>query len=171
MPSEFIFTTSGLRYTLSSCTVRSTTCATTYHIARNPRVQAKLQAELDTALASVDSIVAPYEAVKDLPYLEAVINEGQRLHSTIGAGLPRVVPPGGADILGRHFNEGTVVSVPSHHIHRDEAIWGPDAAVFRPERWIEATGERKKQMLEAFIPFSVGPRYVARFQFALFRPH
>lgn len=138
----------------------STTCATTYYLARNPHLQAKLQAELDMALASVDSDVAPYEAVKDLPYLDAVINEGYRLYSTVGAGLPRVVGAGGVDILGHHFEEGTVVSVPSYHVHRDEAIWGPDAATFRPERWIEATGERKKQMMEAFIPFSVGPRYV-----------
>lgn len=113
------------------------------------------------ALASVDSDVAPYESVKDLPYLDAVINEGNRLHSTVGAGLPRVVGAGGADILGRHFEEGTVVSVPGYHVHRDEAIWGPDAATFRPERWIEATGERKKRMMEAFVPFSVGPRYAA----------
>lgn len=87
-----------------------------------------------------------------------MINEGQRLHSTVGAGLPRVVPAGGADILGHHFDEGTVVSVPSYHIHRNEAIWGPDAATFRPERWIEASGEKRKEMMDAFLPFSVGPR-------------
>ena len=113
---------------------------------------------MDTALASVDSNVAPYEAVKDLPYLEAVINEGQRMHSTIGAGLPREVPAGGATILGHHFKEGTTLSVPIYRLHRDESIWGPDAAEFRPERWLEASPERKKMMMDAFAPFSIGPR-------------
>lgn len=140
--------------------VTSTTCAVSFYLAHNPDIQAKLQAELDVALASVDTDVVPYELVKNLPYLEAVIHEGQRLYSTIGAGLPRAVPAGGADICGHHFKEGTVVSVPGYHIHRDEAAWGPDAALFRPERWIEATAERKKEMMDVFIPFSVGPRYV-----------
>jgi len=141
-----------------SDTIANTTCGTTYYLARDRRVQAKLQAELDAALASVDSEVAPYDAVKDLPYLDAVIFEGQRLHATVGAGLPREVPAGGATILGHHFKEGTWVSVPVYHLHRDEAIWGPDASEFRPERWTEASPEQRKQMMDAFAPFSVGPR-------------
>ncbi|KZT65615.1 cytochrome P450 [Daedalea quercina L-15889] len=141
-----------------SDTIANTTGGTMYYLSRDPRVQAKLQMELDAALASVDSEVAPYEVVKDLSYLDAVINEGQRLHSTVGAGLPREVPAGGATILGHHFKEGTWVSVPLYHLHRDESIWGSDAAEFRPERWTEASPERKKQMMDAFAPFSVGPR-------------
>ena len=121
-------------------------------------MQAKLQAELDTALASVDSEVAPYDVVKDLPYLDAVIHEGQRLYSTVGAGLPREVPPGGATILGHYFKEGTTVSVPLYTLHRDESVWGPDAAEYRPERWLEASPERKKLMMDSFAPFSIGPR-------------
>ena len=137
----------------------STTCGTTYYVARDPRIQDKLQAELDAALAGMDSPVAPFEIVKDLPYLDAVINEGLRLHSTIGAGLPREVPAGGANILGHHLKAGTIVSVPLYHLHRNESFWGPDAAEFRPERWIEASPERKKEMLDYFAPFSIGPRY------------
>lgn len=87
-----------------------------------------------------------------------MIHEAQRVHSTIGAGLPREVPAGGATILGHHFKEGTTVSVPLYRLHRDESTWGPDAVEFRPERWIEASPERKKTMMEAFAPFSVGPR-------------
>ncbi|TFY63011.1 hypothetical protein EVJ58_g3490 [Rhodofomes roseus] len=141
-----------------SDTIANTTCGTIYYLAREKRVQARLQEELDAALADVDSDVVPYDVVKDLPYLEAVILEGQRLHSTVGAGLPRVVPAGGATVLGHHFKEGTCLSVPLYHLHRDESIWGPDAPEFRPERWIEASQERKKEMTAAFAPFSVGPR-------------
>ena len=138
--------------------IPSTTCATIYYLARDRRLQAKLQAELDEALACVDSDIAPYDAVKDLPFLDAVIHETQRLYSTVGAGLPREVPVGGATVLGHHFKAGTTLSVPLYRLHRDEAIWGPDATVYRPERWIEASAERKKVMMEAFAPFSIGPR-------------
>ncbi|PCH44238.1 cytochrome P450 [Wolfiporia cocos MD-104 SS10] len=139
-------------------TVANTSCATTYYIARDPRIQAKLQAELDEALNAINSDVAPYDAVKHLPYLDAVINEGLRVFSTVGAGPPRVVPEGGMTVLGHHFKEGTCVSVPVYHLHHDERIWGDNADEFYPERWIEATGERKKAMLDAFAPFSLGPR-------------
>ncbi|PCH44288.1 cytochrome P450 monooxygenase pc-bph [Wolfiporia cocos MD-104 SS10] len=152
-------------------TVANTSCATTYYLARDQRVQAKLQAELDEALKSVDSVAAPYDAIKHLPYLDAVVNEGLRLHATIGAGLPRVVPEGGLTMLGHTFKEGTWVSVPVYHLHRDESIWGENASEFYPERWIEASGERKKAMLDAFAPFSVGPRACIGRNLALMQLH
>lgn len=139
-------------------TTANSSCATTYHLARNPRIRAKLQAELDAALEGIDSDVAPYDAVKDLPYLDAVINEGLRLHSTIGAGLPRVVPPGGLTVLGQHLKEGTVVSSPLYCLHRNEVVWGENAHEFYPERWLEASADAKKEMMRSFAPFSVGPR-------------
>ncbi|PCH44271.1 cytochrome P450 monooxygenase [Wolfiporia cocos MD-104 SS10] len=152
-------------------TTANTSCATTYYLARDQRVQAKLQAELDEALKSIDSAVAPYDAVKNLPYLDAVINEGLRLHATIGAGLPRVVPEGGLTVLGHTFKEGTWVSVPVYHLHRDESIWGENASEFYPERWIEASGDRKKAMLDAFAPFSMGPRSCIGRNLALMQLH
>ncbi|OSX61370.1 hypothetical protein POSPLADRAFT_1145439 [Postia placenta MAD-698-R-SB12] len=139
-------------------TTANTSCATTYYLARNPRIQAKLQAELDTALDGIDSDVASYDAVKDLPYLGAVINEGLRLHATVGVGLPCVVPPGGLTVLGHHLKEGSVVSSPIYSLQRSEAVWGENAREFYPERWLEASADAKKEMMRSFAPFSVGPR-------------
>ncbi len=87
---------------------------------------------------------ATSDEVKALPYLQACINEGLRLHSTSALGLPRVVPEGGMAVLGAFFPAGTVVSVPSYTIHRDEEIWGADVEAFRPERWFDE--ERKDRM-------------------------
>ena len=122
-------------------------------------VQQKLQRELDEALGNDDDPVSTFEQVKRLPYLEAVINEGLRLHSTSGIGLPRVVPEGGLTVCGRFFPEGTVLSVPSYTIHRDKEVWGEDADAFRPERWFERD---EKAIQKTFNPFSFGPRYVVR---------
>ncbi|KAI5116460.1 hypothetical protein M0805_005873 [Coniferiporia weirii] len=138
-----------------SDTTSNSSCAITYHIAHNPAVQAKLHKELDDALGTDDDPVSSFEQVKRLPYLEAVINETLRIHSTSAIGLPRVVPEGGLTVLGKTFPEGTVLSVPSYTIHRDTGVWGADAEVFRPERWFELD---QAEMQRAFNPFSFGPR-------------
>lgn len=137
-----------------SDTTSNTSCALLYHCLRYPAVIEKLQRELDAALPDIDA-VPQFSQVKDLPYLDAVIKETMRIHSTSSLGLPRVVPPGpGITIAGHHFPQGTVLSVPAYTIHHSTAIWGSDASEFCPERWEKVTDQQKA----AFIPFSYGPR-------------
>ncbi|KAF8329218.1 cytochrome P450 monooxygenase [Amanita rubescens] len=126
-----------------------------YHIASNPRVQAKLQKELDDHLGAEDDVVAPADQVKLLPYLDACVNEALRVHTTSGIGLPRVAPKGGLTVSGQYFAEGTILSVPSYTIHRDVNVWGEDVEVFRPERWFERDQSLMQKTLNTF---SVGPR-------------
>jgi len=108
-------------------------------------------------LQSEDESAVSYEVVKNLPYLNAVINEALRLHSTSGIGLPRLVSGGGMTIQGHFFKEGTILSVPSYTIHRDREVWGDDVEVYRPERWFERDNDLIQR---AFNPFSYGPRCV-----------
>lgn len=139
-----------------SDTASNTACAIVFHVLNNPRVIPILQAELDAAIPdSVDA--ANYDMVKDLVYLDAIVREGMRVHSTARAGLMREVPPGpGLDVNGVHFPPGTILSIPAGLIHHSKEIWGPDADQFRPERFIgDNWTERQKK---AFIPFSAGPR-------------
>ncbi|KAH8677855.1 putative benzoate 4-monooxygenase cytochrome P450 [Xylariales sp. PMI_506] len=138
-----------------SDTTSNSSCALLYHVTRTPGVLQKLQAELDAAIPN-DMSVPSYDAVRNLPYLEAVINETLRHHSTSGIGLPREIPADspGVTIRGYHFPAGTVLSVPTYTIHHSKEIWGPDADEFRPERWENVTTRQKN----AFIPFSHGPR-------------
>ena len=138
-----------------SDTTSNTSCALLYHAVRTPGVMDKLRAELDAAIP--DSVDVPvFEMVRDLPYLQAVINETMRFHSTSGIGLPRQVPHDskGVWIKGHFFPAGTVLSVPTYSIHHSKEIWGADADEFRPERWESLTPRQKN----AFIPFSYGPR-------------
>lgn len=137
-----------------SDTTSNTSCALLYHVLCNTQVLHKLQAELDAALPDANA-VPMFTQVKDLPYLDAVIKETMRIHSTSSLGLPRVIPPGpGITLCGHHFPQGTVLSVPAYTIHHSTEIWGPDADTFRPERWEKVTEKQKG----AFIPFSYGPR-------------
>jgi benzoate 4-monooxygenase len=137
-----------------SDTTSNTSCALLYWVLKTPGVIQKLQKELDAAIP--DEIDVPgFMTVKDLPYLQNVVNETLRIHSTSSLGLPRLVPPGdGVDILGHHFPPYTVLSVPAYTIHHSKEIWGQDADEFNPDRWDNIT-ERQKN---AFIPFSYGPR-------------
>ncbi|KAK0204124.1 cytochrome P450 monooxygenase, partial [Desarmillaria ectypa] len=128
------------------------TCAIIYYLARAPGIQDKLHKELDEHL---DSDVATATRVKRLTYLQACINEGLRLHCTVGMGLPRVVPEGGMMVSGKYFPGGTVVSAPTYTIHRDPTVWGTDVKEYRPERWFECDS---LAVSKAFTPFSVGPR-------------
>ncbi|KAG6906545.1 hypothetical protein DXG01_013253 [Tephrocybe rancida] len=149
-----------------SDTTSNSTCAIFYHLASHPATQAKLQRELDEQLGSEDLLAATADQVKRLPFLEACINEGLRVHSPSSLGLPRVVPEGGMTVSGLYFPEGTVVSVPSYSIHRDPEVWGLDTEAYRPERWLAEEGkeereeekERLARMQRTFNPFSVGPR-------------
>jgi len=138
-----------------SDTTSNSTCAIIYYLARYHHIQKKLQKELDEQLGSEDVTVATGDQVKRLPYLDACINEGLRMHSTSSLGLPRVVPEGGLTILGQFFPEGTVVSVPSYSIHRDTSVWGEDVEEYRPERWFERD---PAAIQKTFNPFSTGPR-------------
>ncbi|KIJ61578.1 hypothetical protein HYDPIDRAFT_96462 [Hydnomerulius pinastri MD-312] len=138
-----------------SDTTSNSSCAITYYLACYPRVQEKLQKELDEALGTEDEYVSTFEQVKRLPYLEAVINEALRMHSTSSLGLPRIAPEGGLTINGVHFPKGAILSVPTYTIHRDQNAWGGDSDVFRPERWFERD---HTTMQKAFNPFSFGPR-------------
>jgi benzoate 4-monooxygenase len=123
----------------------------------------KLQSALDAVLGPPDMSLPLEDALtediltklKDCEYLRDVINEGLRLHSTVGFGLPRVVPEGGMTILGHTFAPGTIVSIPGYALHLEKSIWGEDADMFNPDRW--SMGD-KEAMGRAFVPFSVGPR-------------
>ncbi|CAE6453718.1 unnamed protein product [Rhizoctonia solani] len=153
-----------------SDTTSNSSCAIAYYLASNPECQRKLQEELDSVLQPVVSAppsisqagmpplppsdVAPkFSDIKSLPYLQACINEGLRLHSTSGIGLPRVIPPGSSlEVCGETFNEGTVLSVPSYSVHHSHEVWGDDAEEYRPERWLG------REVGKEFNPFSFGPR-------------
>ena len=140
-----------------SDTSSNTMCTLIFYCATTEGVWKKLRAELDGAVPA-DVEFPTHEMTRNLPYLDSVLKETLRFHSLLGLGLPREVPPEspGLSILGHDFPPGTVLSVPSYTIHHSKEIWGSDAGVFRPDRWLN--GELTTRQKNAFTPFSVGPR-------------
>ncbi|KAL3441549.1 cytochrome P450 [Aspergillus insuetus] len=126
-----------------------------YFLAKHPVVYKKLQAELDQAFPQISNLVDfSYETLRRLPYLEAVINETNRLKPAVPSGQPRQTPPGGLQVDEMWIPGDTIVVIPQHVIQRDDRYF-PSGAEFIPERWIE----QKSQLIlheEAFFPFQTG---------------
>lgn len=121
------------------------------YLLTHPRVYAKLQAEVNAAVAAgkappVPGIISDVEA-KSLPYLQACIKEGMRVHSPAGGPFPKRVPDGGDTVMvdGKpvFLPGGTNVSYAVWPLHLDKRVYGEDADEFRPERWLLEKDEAK----------------------------
>ncbi|KAJ4358701.1 uncharacterized protein N0V89_003285 [Didymosphaeria variabile] len=129
------------------------------HLAMNPDKMASLRHELESATQRGElSNPALYQEAQKLPYLQAVIQEGLRIHPAVGCPLVRVVPAGGAHIAGRYFPAGTEVGINAWVIHRNKDIFGPDADKFVPERWLTNDPGERARLERNFLAFGTGPR-------------
>lgn len=97
---------------------------------------------------------------QSMAYYQALIKECLRTHPPLGQLIPRVVPEGGTQLCGCYMPAGTVVGCNAWVVHRDKAVFGEDADVFRPERWLEGDGdeERRRNMENLSFAFGGGPR-------------
>lgn len=140
-------------------TTASALSAILYQLLKNPTVLSKLRDEIDTnARAGRLSVPPTFKEVQSMPYLQAIIQEAQRLHPAAGLPLQRVVPEGGADIAGYTFPAGTVVGVNPFVLHSNSRIFGDDATSFRPERWLDPDKEKVSYMQRHNMAFGLGSR-------------
>jgi cytochrome P450 len=107
-----------------------------------PRVLSKFRAEYSKA--SISSPITDAEA-RNLPYLQAIIKEGLRIWPPIVGLQGKLVPPGGDVINGHFVPAGTKVGTAVFGMMRNKKIFGEDADVFRPERWLDASPEKIKE--------------------------
>ena len=118
-----------------------------YYVYRDPRILAKLRAELLAAGWDGNAPVTYRDGVR-LPYLEAVVQEGLRIHPPIGLTLERVVPAGGWQVPdgGPFLPSGTKVGMNAWVSNRDKSVFGPeDVDLFVPERWTKMTEETEEE--------------------------
>ncbi|KAF8213574.1 cytochrome P450 [Mycena galopus ATCC 62051] len=135
-----------------------------YELSMNLRLQEQLRAEVSSpGDPSLDEL-------NKYPILDSVILETLRLHpailenhhqasETISVPLSEPIP--GSTTSHLIVPKGTVLFIPVNVLQVDPEIWGEDAHIFRPERWL---GSDTKHNLFAF---SEGPRACIGKKFAL----
>ena len=140
-------------------TTASSLSWTWWLLAQNPRVEAKLHAELDEALGGR----APsMDDLGRLPYTASVITESMRLYPPAW-GLARVVVED-HELGGYPLRKGMGVAMAQWVVHRDTR-WYDTPEEFRPERWEGDFAKRIPRF--AYFPFGGGPRQCIGNNFAL----
>lgn len=124
-----------------------------YQLLKHPAIMARLREELDAVL-DADEVIAPYDKVKHLPYLRAVLDESLRLFPPTPHGLARTTPAEGLWVTGTFIPGNTTVSMSALVVHRDEKVFR-EADKFIPERFL---GEEGKALQSYFLSFSAGSR-------------
>ncbi|RDB29638.1 hypothetical protein Hypma_015131 [Hypsizygus marmoreus] len=140
-----------------------------YELSRDAELQADLREEISTARDS------SLDELNKYSLLDAVLKETLRLHPAIlenhhEAAETITVPlseplPGTSDTY-LIIPKGTTLAIPLNVVQTDPELWGPDADVFRPQRWIE----RKKAGIRGgreLLVFSEGPRSCVGKAFAM----
>ncbi|KAI1342698.1 benzoate 4-monooxygenase cytochrome P450 [Xylariaceae sp. FL0016] len=128
-----------------------------YYLARNERVLNKLREEIKLACSDLSpGSQLPFSEASKLPYLNAVIQETLRVHPNTGTIIERKAPPSGVTIDGYYVPGGTIVGVNAWVLHANKEIYGEDADQFRPERWLEASDEKRLKMSQCLFSFGAG---------------
>jgi cytochrome P450 len=137
---------------------------TVYHVSRSKHVQDILFEELSHAFAL--GVSPAVSTVSNLPYLRAVCDESLRCNPPVSAFSRETT----ADMVlpsGTYLPKGTVVVASPFVLHSDVEVWGSDADVFRPERWIEDPDLKQKVTPCSFMPFAAGKRACIGKEFAM----
>lgn len=126
-----------LQVVAGSDTSASTIRIVVLNLLSNPIAYKKLQAEIDEgiALGKISSPIKDAEA-RHLPYLQAVIKEALRIMPPAAGAFFKTVPPGGDTINGIFIPAGTQIGSSPFGIHHNKKLFGEDAELYVPERWL-----------------------------------
>lgn len=115
----------------------------------NPGVYNTLQAEIRGVVArgQISTPVRDTEA-KQLVYLQACVLEGLRKFPPLSQLRERVVPPGGDTLGPFHLPGGTFVGLNAWGVQLNKAVYGDDAELYRPERWLTDDAHKLQGMYQ-----------------------
>ncbi|KAM7312684.1 cytochrome P450 3A41 [Ixodes scapularis] len=123
---------------------------TAYSLASHPECQEKVLREIDIA---VKQNGVTYEALKEMPYLEAVINEALRMYTPDSFLIRRCTQE--ISVAGIEVRPGMCIEIPIEGIHHDPEFF-PEPECFKPERFLP---ENKDALVPyTFLAFGAGPR-------------
>ncbi|KLO94369.1 putative Benzoate 4-monooxygenase cytochrome P450 [Fusarium fujikuroi] len=126
---------------------------------KNSELFRKLEKEiLDAYLPVGENGAIAFKDVEHLPYLDAVVRETLRWSVNPNVNSRTVNTPGGVTICDTFIPEGTDVMVSSHDIKNCTWMFGADASVYNPERWMHIDEQKRRDMERSAMGFSWGRR-------------
>ncbi|KAK9471937.1 cytochrome P450 [Dipodascopsis tothii] len=146
---------------------------TFYSLLMNPRVFQRLRDEVLDRYGAEPNAPGKepftFESLKNFDYMRHTLNEVLRLYPSVPqnyriAVKDTMLPTGGGPD-GKQpvfVPKGGRVVWTVFCMHRRKDLWGPDADLFRPERWAEGRTHSWD-----YVPFNGGPRICLGQQFAL----
>ena len=129
--------------------------------ARNPEVWRQLGEEADHVFGSAAD--ADHTTLAALEFADRTMRETTRLHPA-GVISPREAATD-LTVGGYTIPKGTLILWSAHLAGRDAAAW-TDPLDFRPDRFVEATGEQKALADISWVPFGRGARNCIGFALA-----
>jgi len=144
-----------------------------YHeLSLHPYLQIQLRNELLTLAPTLHynipnaDIPAP-RTIDALPLLHACLMETLRIHAAIPGPQPRITPQTPISLAGSPpLPTGVRVSAQAYTLHRNADVF-PEPEMWKPERWLEASEEKKAEMGRWFWAFGSGGRMCVGSNFAM----
>jgi cytochrome P450 len=87
-----------------------------------------------------------------------VVTESLRLFPPIFFSGRQAVTPTTLEEIHIPSDPGLVIVLPVVNYHRDPAVWGDDANVFRPDRFADGVSKASSASAHAYMPFGIGLR-------------
>ncbi|XP_038073303.1 cytochrome P450 2J6-like isoform X2 [Patiria miniata] len=117
-----------------------------------PEIQTRVQKDIDRVVGR--NRLPRLSDKPELPYVEAVISEVQRLGNIAPLGVPHKCTED-TTLRGYHIPKGALIVANMWCVHSDPSEW-PNPSEFRPERFLDEDGKLVRR--EKLIPFGIGRR-------------
>ncbi|KAF7340390.1 hypothetical protein MVEN_01958500 [Mycena venus] len=119
-------------------------------------VSQTLRAEIDVAMPDPREI-PDLALLQELPYLNAFVQEGLRLHGAVPSLLERVVLPGSDfQLMEYALPPKTIIGTQAWSVHRVPDVF-PSPDIFMPERWLSDEPNVSMRVVHT-MPFGLGTR-------------
>ncbi|KAF9916317.1 hypothetical protein BX616_004069 [Lobosporangium transversale] len=144
-----------------------------YSLMANPRIMKNIVQEIDTVLKGSEDAIKYEVLMNEMPYTKAVFHETLRLHPPVPKNFKQAVAD---DVLpdGTRVKKGDLIGYSNWCLGRNKSVWGVDAGLFVPERWLvpdeqggSPFGKFKPENPYKFITFNAGPRLCLGQTFAI----
>ncbi|GAB2293394.1 hypothetical protein Dimus_027593 [Dionaea muscipula] len=143
-----------------------------YMLCKNPEIQEKVIQDIRRVtkvlkVTSYEEFAASLneESLQNMQYLHAALTETLRLYPAVASDAKICFSD---DTLpdGYYVKKGDYVAYQPYAMGRMKFIWGDDAEIFRPERWLNEDGIFQPQNPFKFTAFQAGPRICLGKEFA-----